>query len=264
MTISHKLGDKMAKKTPEPENPSLAERNIEAACLMSRRDRRRAETRERLYSAAVRLLSEVEFDAVTVEMITEAADVGKGTFFNYFSNKEAVISYHFEMQLRLLTENLQARAASPNALVATDDNGYDAAEGGPFWRKIISLVHESAERRHKEKHFTRTLLSLSLTNPQVRAANVEFRGRILDTIRGLIEDAQRHGEIRPDVPADTLAGFMFGTYLGALYMWCQSASDESLHEAIDRAYARVWSGIRHDDAAAKSGDNASYGPATPT
>lgn len=244
----------MAKESLELENSSPAERSIEAVCQMSRRDRRRAETRERLFNAAVRLLSELEFDAVTVEMITEAADVGKGTFFNYFSNKEAVISYYFEVQLRLLMENLRTAATEPSAQSGPNDSQVSATEGGPFWRRMIALVHESAERRHKEKHFTRTLLSLSLTNPKVRAANVEFRRRIVDTIRGLMEDAQRHGEIRRDVPADTLAAFMFGTYLGALYMWCQSESDESLHEAIDRAYARVWSGIRHDVEAAMHAD----------
>ena len=267
MTVSHKSVNEMAKKNLELENSTAAERNREAACPISRRDRRRAETRERLYNAAVRLLSEVQFESVTVEMITEAADVGKGTFFNYFSNKEAVLSYYFEMQLRLLTETLQAASDVPAVQTALEDSHYDPNEGGPFWRKIVGIVHQSAERRHKEKHFTRTLLSLSLTNPQVRTANVEFRRRILDTIRGLIEDAQRHGEIRSDVPADTLSVFMFGTYLGALYMWCQTETGESLHEAIDRAYARVWSGIRHEGAAGDNpppyGDNDLNGLETP-
>ncbi len=233
----------------------MTERNIEAACPMSRRDRRRAETRERLYSAAVRLLSEVEFDAVTVEMITEAADVGKGTFFNYFSNKEAILSYYFDMQLRLLTENLKSSPPDTNAHAGPQEDTQDTSEGGPCWRKIIALVQESAERRHKEKHFTRTLLSLALTNPQVRASNIEFRKRIVDTICVLIENAQRSNEIRSDVPAETLAAFMFGTYLGALYMWCQSETDESLYEAIDRAYARVWSGIRGEATQANFGEN---------
>ena len=68
-----------------------------------RRERRRQETRERLFQSAMRLLSERDYTEVTVEMITEAADVGKGTFFNYFLTKEAVISYRFEQQFQLLS-----------------------------------------------------------------------------------------------------------------------------------------------------------------
>lgn len=252
MTRSHKVGVLMSENTTKREKTGAAERTIDAACPMSRRERRRAETRERLYDGAVRLLSEYEFDAVTVEMITEAADVGKGTFFNYFSNKEGIVSYYCEVQLRLLTETLQSAAARPLATDWTGSEKYETNEGGPFWRKIISIVHASAERRDKQKYFTRTLLSLSLTNPHVRSANIEFRRRIIEVICGLIEEAQRQGEIRRDVPAETLAAFMFGTYLGALYMWSQSESDESLHHAIDRAYARVWSGIRHEGGGADS------------
>jgi AcrR family transcriptional regulator len=236
----------MSKKPPVPESPGVAKRIKETVCPTSRRDRRRAETRERLYEAAVRLLSDYDFDTVTVEMITEAADVGKGTFFNYFKNKEAIVSYYFETQLRLLTETLKAAASGSPVSDWAEREKYGTQEGGPFWRKIVAIVHESVERRGKEKHFTRTLLSLALTNPHVRAANLEFRKRILDVIFSLIEEAQQQGEIRMDVPAGTLAGFMFGAYLGALYMWSQSESDESLHDAIDRAYTRVWSGIRHD------------------
>jgi AcrR family transcriptional regulator len=234
----------MSNKSSESEIPGGGDRTIDAAWPVSRRERKRAETRERLFSASMRLLSEYEFDAVTVEMITEAADVGKGTFFNYFSNKEAILSYYFENQLRMLTETLQVVGAPQPE--QPEIGQYDAREGGPFWRRIIAIVHESAARRHKEKHLTRTLLSIALTNPQVRAANIEFRGRIIEVICGLIVDAQRHRELRSDVPADMLAAFMFGTYLGALYMWSQSDTGESLHEAIDKAYSRVWSGIRDD------------------
>ena len=49
-----------------------------------RRERRRLETRDRLYRAALELFGERGFLETTVEDITEAADVGKGTFFNYF------------------------------------------------------------------------------------------------------------------------------------------------------------------------------------
>src|SRR5271170_4822399 len=57
-----------------------------------RRERHRAETRERIFRAALRLFAERGFLETTVEDITEAADVGKGTFFNYFRTKEHVLA----------------------------------------------------------------------------------------------------------------------------------------------------------------------------
>jgi len=66
-------------------------RNVEQATTVGdtgRRKKRADETRERLYQRALQLIVEKGLPSVTVEDITEAADVGKGTFFNYFQSKD--------------------------------------------------------------------------------------------------------------------------------------------------------------------------------
>ncbi len=67
-----------------------------------RRERRSAETRERLFRAASDLFAKKGFSETTVEDITEAADVGKGTFFNYFPSKDHILLAFGEMQLAKL------------------------------------------------------------------------------------------------------------------------------------------------------------------
>src|SRR6476659_7138033 len=64
-----------------------------------RRQRRSAELRERLFRAALTLFAKKGFTETTVEDITEAADLGKGTFFNYFPSKEHVLMAFGDMQL---------------------------------------------------------------------------------------------------------------------------------------------------------------------
>lgn len=56
-----------------------------------RRERKRRETRERIEQAAMTLFLERGFDATTIEDITEAADVSKRSFFDYFPSKEEVV-----------------------------------------------------------------------------------------------------------------------------------------------------------------------------
>src|SRR6059036_317136 len=67
-----------------------------------RRQRRSAEIRERLFRAALNLFAQKGFAETTVEDITEAADVGKGTFFNYFPSKDHILLAFVEMQLSKL------------------------------------------------------------------------------------------------------------------------------------------------------------------
>src|ERR1700746_4207500 len=69
------------------------------AAPSDRRQRRSAEIRERLFRSALQLFAGKGFAETTVEDITNAADVGKGTFFNYFPSKDHILLAFGEMQL---------------------------------------------------------------------------------------------------------------------------------------------------------------------
>ncbi|MEM7413443.1 MAG: TetR/AcrR family transcriptional regulator [Myxococcota bacterium] len=58
---------------------------------MSRVERRRASTRARIVEAAERLMRDRGVEAVTIQDITEAADVGHGTFYLHFKTKADVL-----------------------------------------------------------------------------------------------------------------------------------------------------------------------------
>src|SRR5260370_27273969 len=65
---------------------------------VSRRERKKEETKERIVQAAFALFRKRGVAATTVEEICERADVAKGTFFNYFPRKEAVVGYLSEQR----------------------------------------------------------------------------------------------------------------------------------------------------------------------
>ena len=84
----------------------------------SRRERKKDETRQRIFDAAIALFREKGFEATTVDEITEKADVGRGTFFNHFPRKETVLAYLSEERLNEAEENVARLArlgASPCA-----------------------------------------------------------------------------------------------------------------------------------------------------
>lgn len=75
-----------------------------------RRARKRRETRARIADTALALFKKKGFSAVTVDEITEAADVSKRTFFDYFPAKEDVV---IAWQDRFMDPLSEAIAAAP-------------------------------------------------------------------------------------------------------------------------------------------------------
>ena len=54
----------------------------------TRLDRRKARTRQALIDAAVRLIADGRGDRASIQEITDAADIGFGSFYNHFNSKE--------------------------------------------------------------------------------------------------------------------------------------------------------------------------------
>jgi AcrR family transcriptional regulator len=111
----------------------------------NRRERRRAETRERLFRAALDLFARRGFLETTVEDITEAADVGKGTFFNYFLTKEHVLATFGAQRLAAIEHGLERARKGPVLPVlrglATDLAGQ--ANESPALLRAIYAAHAS-------------------------------------------------------------------------------------------------------------------------
>ncbi|MDC9808580.1 MULTISPECIES: TetR family transcriptional regulator [Rhizobium] len=85
-----------------------------------RRERKRRQTRERIEQAAVSLFLRRGFEATTIEDITEAADISKRSFFDYFPSKEEVVFAWQDSFADRLTAEVAARPASESSVAAVE------------------------------------------------------------------------------------------------------------------------------------------------
>src|SRR5215470_18257232 len=58
---------------------------------VSLRERKKAETKQRIIATATKIFAKKGIEEATVDEIAAAADVGKGTIYNYFETKEDII-----------------------------------------------------------------------------------------------------------------------------------------------------------------------------
>jgi AcrR family transcriptional regulator len=111
------------------------------------RERKKAQTRTALTAAAIRLsIERGSPDRVTVEEISEAADVSPRTFFNYFSSKEdAILGVDPERRAALRTElELRPEDESPAEALraALHASAEDFDLNGELWAQRLQLVRE--------------------------------------------------------------------------------------------------------------------------
>ena len=59
-------------------------------------DRKKEETRNKIISVAVDLFNRTGLEAVTMEQIAEVADIAKGTLYNYYPSKDAIINAYLQ------------------------------------------------------------------------------------------------------------------------------------------------------------------------
>jgi len=105
----------------EPASAAESAAGAPRAPGVSRLDRRKARTRRALIDAAVRLIGEGRGDRASIQEITEAADIGFGSFYNHFDSKEQLFQTASEEVLERwgqMIDRATAGVADPAELFA--------------------------------------------------------------------------------------------------------------------------------------------------
>lgn len=203
--------------------------HLPAKPRLSRRERRRAETRERIFRAALQLFAERGYLETTVEDITEAADVGKGTFFNYFPTKEHVVAHYGEERLHELERSLErARSGKESVLAVLKDLATD-------------LAGQSSE----SPGLIRSVFAANLSCAPVRAELQKRIQRGRELLGEIFALGQERGEIRRDLSALELGRMMRLIFMGVTIAWAVYP-DSPLRETAERVWEILCPSLRPD------------------
>jgi AcrR family transcriptional regulator len=206
---------------------ALASENLPHLQGMGRRQRRAAETRVRLFRCALQLFARRGYPNVTVEDITEAADVGKGTFFNYFESKDHVLGVMAEIQLGKVKEALTL------------------AEAGE--QTICSVLHRlflrSAEEPGRSPDLARALLSSFLASEGMRrlmAQNLASEGRAM--LSQIVAAGQKRREIDSRLKKEKVALQVQQAFMGTLLLWSLEGQP-ALEAWAEESFQHFWRAI---------------------
>jgi AcrR family transcriptional regulator len=205
--------------------PRLAPRR---RARQGRRHRRAAETRERIFRTALALFAKRGFLATTVEDITEASDVGKGTFFNYFPSKEHVLAAMGALQ----------RSKIERAVVVAQKGRQ------PMLGVLRDMLRDLSKESGRSPAMFRSFIFAMLSSVKVRRLMLKNLQLGLARVAELIAIGQQRGEIRQDRSALELARVLQRSAFGAILFW-SLLPPTRLTKHLDLTLDVFWSGARH-------------------
>jgi len=205
---------------------ALASDNLPHLRGLGRRQRRAAETRVRLFRCALQLFAERGFPNVTVEDITEAADVGKGTFFNYFESKDHVLGVMAEIQLGKVRESVTL------------------AESGK--QTIYSVLHRMflriAEEPGRSPDLARALISSFLASERVRGLIERNMSEGRKMVAQVVAAGQKRGEVDSRLKKEKVALQLQQAFMGTLLLWSLQG-EPPLETWIEESFQHFWRAI---------------------
>ena len=184
------------------------------ATPVGRRDRRRERTRSQLTRAAQVLIAEKGVAGLRIADITEAADVGRGSFYNYFDSKEDLVA-------AIVSEAVQALAA--RVMMELPDTDDPAVRASVADRRFIRLASSDSE-------FARLLVNLHRGDDLFAAATLPYARIALEA--GI--ESGRFNASNLDVVLIMLAGGAFALIRAILAGQAPADADRAHAESILR------------------------------
>ena len=177
----------------------------------SRRERKREQTANHLASTAFRLFEAHGYDSVAMEQIAAEADVAKGTLYNYFPVKEALLAHQFR-------EEIAAGMIGLEPMLVQQRDFRARMEG-----LLKASAHWNASRRKYLPQYLRFRMTEIGTQPGTSSSS-QHSGvhRILET---LFRVAQEQGEVRTDLAPTELAWLFEFMCMGAVMIWLRLLDD---------------------------------------
>lgn len=187
-------------------------------------------TREKLIQSGLQTIHTSGYGGTSIQNIVEMAEIPKGSFYNFFSSKEAfaaevIEAYSIRGQERLRGFLLNQDVAPRARLEAYFDDRIEAFRAAQYVRGCL-MGNFSAEAADQ--------------SGLIREGLTKHFGEWCDLLEACIKEAQRQGEISDQFAASLLAKFVMNSWEGALLRMRAEKSDAPLLDFKEIVFKKLF------------------------
>ncbi len=181
---------------------------------LSRRERKKLETRMRILNAAITLMSARGYDDVKIEEIAAAADVANATFFLHFPTKASLVAAFNEQISAKIAERLE---------------GFDL--GAVDRLELVRALVLDEWTWHAEL-LQRIVIDAAAQDGQSFAASSASLDALLT---GIIRDGQAAGDLSDAFEPDIVAQSLVASWRASVLTWAMTGDAERARRANRQA-----------------------------
>ena len=200
---------------------------------ISKRKLKAAETKKKIYESARQLALEHGIENVSVDSIVRAAGVSKGSFYVHFQSKDALTANfvneytaNADLNYKSFLESLPENESVLDILILL------AGKISDFIETNIGL--ENMRVLYKA-HLTKTIN----TTPAM-----SYNRDLYKLFTEVLEKGLRQGELREDMPIDSLAKHLIMAIRGITFEWCIRYPDYDLKHQIKEHFKILLYGLK--------------------
>ena len=200
---------------------------------ISKRKLKAAETKKKIYESARQLALNHGIENVSVDSIVKAAGVSKGSFYVHFQSKDALTANfvneytaNADLNYKSFLESLPENESVLDILILL------AGKISDFIETNIGL--ENMRVLYKA-HLTKTIN----TTPAM-----SYNRDLYKLFTEVLEKGLRQGELREDMPIDSLAKHLIMAIRGITFEWCIRYPDYDLKHQIKEHFKILLYGLK--------------------
>lgn len=194
--------------------------------MTTRRERKKRETRQKIFDGAIKLFRQHGFDATTIDMISEEADVARGTIFLHFTSKESILANWGYERLREIEERRE-----------------EWDYGDSCKQRVLRIYKILNEVNIQNYDFIKVVVETAMKHRQVQESEKNVHFELRQLFADLIEDAQEKGRLKTKFNPLVAANMLENIYYNALGDWVRSEGAWALEEIMEEKVSIVFEGL---------------------
>jgi len=184
--------------------------------MLSLRERQKQRRRDRIFRTAINLFREKGFHQTTATDIAKASHVSRGTFFNYYAYKEAVL---LDFAAQLLAQ-LRGQALA------------ELGQGeSPL--KVLNRLWERLADTSEQERALLSPLAYELLNPDPERAKAAFEALPLgELVADILRPVKIRSKLREDMSLERISRSIADVYLLAALRWAAYTPGRQLKDEM--------------------------------